>query len=148
MKFSLSKEVEFDTGHRVPDHQSKCRNPHGHRYRLRATCEGDVVNENGAADNGMLVDFSDLKEWMTEYVHDVYDHAFVVYGGDTSMRTALLSDPDWKVVTVPFTPTAENLARSIFDTLAGIIETHWRGNLRLSKIELWETPTSVAIVED
>ena len=148
MKFSLSKEVEFDTGHRVPDHQSKCRNPHGHRYRLRATCEGDVVNENGAADNGMLVDFSDLKGWMTEFVHDVYDHAFVVYGGDTSMRMALLSDPDWKVVVVPFTPTAENLARSIFDTLASIIETHWRGNLRLSKIELWETPTSVAIVED
>jgi len=145
---SLTKEVEFDTGHRVPDHASKCFNPHGHRYRVRATCAGELINEDGAADNGMLVDFSDLKAWMTEYVHDVYDHAFVVYENDDIMRSSLEhGSPDWKIVIVPFIPTAENMAQDIFDRLAPIIESHWRNNIRLVKIEVWETPTSKAIVE-
>ena len=147
MRTSISKEVEFDTGHRVPDHQSKCYNPHGHRYRVRATCEGQVVNEAGSSDNGMLVDFSDLKRWLTEYVHDRFDHAFVVYADDVTMRHALATDPLWNVVVVNYTPTAENLARDIFVRLALIIASHWRGNMTLTKIELWETPTSVAVVE-
>jgi 6-pyruvoyltetrahydropterin/6-carboxytetrahydropterin synthase len=95
----------------------------------------------------MLIDFSDLKAWLTGLVHDEYDHAFVVDKSDTVMRHALTADPYWNVVVVPFTPTAENWARHIFDTLAPIVEKHWRGNLTLTKIEFWETPTSVAVVE-
>ena len=147
MRMSLSKEVEFDTGHRVPDHQSKCFNPHGHRYRVRATCEGQLIDENGAPDNGMLVDFSDLKAWLTEYVHDRFDHAFVVCETDTTMRAALAAgDSSWKVVVVPYIPTAENMANDIFNTMAPIVARHWRNNIQLVKIEVYETPTGVAIV--
>jgi len=147
MRYSLSKEVEFDTGHRVPDHKSKCRNPHGHRYRLRATCEGEIIDAAGQSDNGMLVDFSDLKQWMTTLIHDRFDHAFVVYADDYIMREALQVNPDWNVVVVPWVPTAENLAREIFTVLSGVVAQHWNA-LRLTKVELWETPTSVAIVEE
>jgi 6-pyruvoyltetrahydropterin/6-carboxytetrahydropterin synthase len=142
---TVSKEVEFDTGHRVPDHGSKCRHPHGHRYRVRATCAGPIIAEAGAADNGMVVDFGDLKGWLTEHIHDVLDHAFVVYEGDDTMRTALAAGDDaWRVVVVPFIPTAENLAAWCWQQLSTVIEEHWRGTLRLTLIEVWETPTSLA----
>lgn len=57
MQASVSKDVQFDAGHRVPSHASKCRNPHGHRYRVVAYCVGDVVEDGGSADDGMVVDF-------------------------------------------------------------------------------------------
>lgn len=142
---TVSKEVEFDTGHRVPDHGSKCRNPHGHRYRVRATCSGPLVAEAGAPDNGMVVDFSDLKRWLTVAIHDVLDHGFVVYEHDTAMRVALeAGDPDWRVIVVPFIPTAENMSAWCWRQLAPLVGEHWRGSLALELIEVWETPTSIA----
>ena len=41
----LTRRIGIDMGHRVPDHGSKCRNPHGHRYEILATCEGPVINQ-------------------------------------------------------------------------------------------------------
>lgn len=148
-RVTVAKEVEFDTGHRVPDHGSKCRHPHGHRYRVRVTCAGTVVDEAGATDNGMVVDFGDLKRWLTHMIHDVLDHAFVVYEHDLEMRAALAAgDPDWRVVVVSFVPTAENLAAWCWQQLAPVVSEHWRGNLTLDLVEVWETPTSVATYKE
>lgn len=145
--YTVSKEIEFDAGHRVPNHKSKCRNPHGHRYRLRVTISGDLVVSPGASDEGMLADFGDLKTIMTERVHDVLDHGFIVYENDQVMAAAFkaMAEP-WagerpKVIVVPFIPTAENLARWCCDQLQYQVAIM---GFRLTKIELWETPTSLA----
>lgn len=151
---TVSKEIEFDAGHRVPDHGSKCRSPHGHRYRVRVTCSGDVVDEAGAADNGMVVDFGDLKRWMTELLHDPLDHAMIVYREDVDLLDAVAFPghrPEgriegrhgWAVYLFPYVPTAENIARWCFDQLAGPVAQHWRG-MSLDRVEVWETPTSCA----
>lgn len=141
----VSKYVEFDAGHRVPSHASKCRNPHGHRYRVVAHVAGPILEPTGASDDGMVVDFGTIKQLLTEHVHDVYDHAFVVWEHDPSMIAALAvgSDQDgteWRVVVVPFVPTAENLAQHTYDVLA----THMPAPLRLHHVDIYETPTSVA----
>lgn len=147
-RITVSKETQFDTGHRVPGHRSKCRHPHGHRYRVRATCVGEIVTTPGAPDEGMLVDFGDLKTMLTQLVHDRFDHAFVVHADDVAMRTALsYGDPDWKVVVFDAVPTAENLARWIADTLDVAITERYLGQLALTRVDVWETPTSVATVE-
>jgi 6-pyruvoyltetrahydropterin/6-carboxytetrahydropterin synthase len=142
MTYEASKEVEFDAGHRVPNHKSKCRNPHGHRYRLRVTITGDLVTTPGDSSEGMLADFGDLKTIMTSHVHDVLDHGFIVYEGDTitKMMFAAVNDT-FKVIHVPFVPTAENLAKWCCDQLQARVAIM---GFRLSKIELWETPTSLA----
>ena len=62
-------------GHRVPNHKSKCKHLHGHRYRFEAEIEGDVVDVEGVSEEGMLMDFSDVKSILMEHVHDVIDHA-------------------------------------------------------------------------
>ena len=81
----ISREVQIDVGHRVPDHGSKCRNPHGHRYRVIAVCEGPVMNQRGNEENGMVVDFGNLKKYMMDIIDAVFDHGFVVYSGDKAM---------------------------------------------------------------
>lgn len=135
--YEINKEIQFDAGHRVPLHASKCKNPHGHRYRVVAFIEGELITEG--PESGMVRDFSIVKELLTERVHDVYDHAFIVAKDDEVMRFALAhGDPDWKIVEVDFIPTAECLAKAIFDDLQE------NGLPNLMRIEVWETPTSCA----
>lgn len=81
----IHREIGIDVGHRVPDHGSKCRNPHGHRYRVIATCEGPVMDQKGNEENGMVVDFGNLKKYMMDIIDAVFDHGFVVYKGDKAM---------------------------------------------------------------
>ena len=151
MRTTISKEVQFDAGHRVPDHGSKCRNPHGHRYRIVVTVGGEVVDEAGAADNGMVVDFGDLKQWMTDLVHDRWDHGFIVYDGDPFaallLEWVVSGDLGARVIAEPWIPTAENMARAIAQILEPVITEHWRGNLELERVEVWETPTGCAAVD-
>ena len=71
MATRIRRWVETDTGHRVPNHKSKCRHMHGHRYRWEAELEGDVVTLGGVSEEGMLMDFSDVSAILNEYIHDV-----------------------------------------------------------------------------
>lgn len=146
----ISKEIQFDAGHRVPRHGSKCRSVHGHRYRAVVSCRGTIVQEAGAADEGMLIDFGDLKTFMQAEIHDVLDHSLIVYERDVTLIMAMQSIDDneedykQKVVLFPYVPTAENVARWCFQKLQPLVEHHFRDNLVLHQVAIWETPTSAA----
>jgi 6-pyruvoyltetrahydropterin/6-carboxytetrahydropterin synthase len=153
----ITKEIEFDAGHRVPNHESKCRNPHGHRYRVVVCLEGEIVTEEGAPDEGMLMDFSTVKNLLVNLIHDPLDHGFIVYEGDQELLDCFawyneaegihagpIGGPLWKIIRFPYIPTAENIAIWCWEQLKPAVNDHWRGNLRLFNIEVWETPTSSA----
>ncbi|MCH1539896.1 MAG: 6-carboxytetrahydropterin synthase [Candidatus Poseidonia sp.] len=145
MTTSIRRYIETDTGHRVPNHKSKCRHMHGHRYRFEAEIEGDVVNISGVSEEGMLMDFSDISELLTIHIHDVIDHAFVVYEGDELGRAACeVMGDSHRTVIVPFIPTAENLAKWAFDTLAPHIRSAYGNRLQLVAMHCRETPKSLA----
>ena len=145
MTTSIRRWVETDTGHRIPNHSSKCRNMHGHRYRWEAELEGDIVTDEGASDEGMLMDFSDVSLILTQYIHDVVDHAFIVYEGDTEALEALSSMGDGhSTLVVPFIPTAENLAKWAFEQVEPHIRTVYGNRLRLAAFHVRETPKSCA----
>ncbi len=145
MTTTIRRYIETDTGHRVPNHKSKCKHMHGHRYRFEAEIEGDVVTQQGVSDEGMLMDFSDISHLLTVHIHDVIDHAFVVYEGDEAARAACkLMGDDHRTVVVSFIPTAENLARWAFETLEPHIKTTYGNQLRLVAMHCRETPKSVA----
>ena len=76
---TITRKLEFDAGHRIPDHKSQCRNLHGHRYTLEITLIGNVIEQEGSSDNGMIMDFSDVKALAKQHLVDVWDHAFLVY---------------------------------------------------------------------
>lgn len=137
---SVTRKLEFDAGHRIPDHRSQCRNLHGHRYVLEITLQGDVVDAPGQSDNGMLMDFSEIKAIAKRHIVDPWDHAFLVYRGDTAVREFLDSLPGHKTVVLGCIPTAENLAQVVFATLAPHYHSHYGAQLRLARVRLYETP--------
>ncbi len=146
MGHELNVEVQFDAGHRVPNHRSKCRNPHGHRYRVVAHLTGELVTTPGASDEGMLSDFSDVKEALKEVAHDKFDHGFVVYVSDNEFLDLITDDRgmttvDWKIILVHWIPTAENFAKYIFVELSERMESD---RFYLKRVDVWETPTSCA----
>jgi 6-pyruvoyltetrahydropterin/6-carboxytetrahydropterin synthase len=139
MKYAITREIQFDAGHRVPNHKSKCRNPHGHRYRVVARLQGDLHDEAGASDEGMVHDFGDVKDILMEKVHDPLDHGFIVYQNDDQLLDAL-DGYDWKIIVFPYIPTAENIARWIFEQIHGL----FNHSVMLMRVQVWETPTSMA----
>jgi 6-pyruvoyltetrahydropterin/6-carboxytetrahydropterin synthase len=145
MTTRIRRYVETDTGHRVPNHKSKCKHIHGHRYRFEAEIEGDVVTMKGVSEEGMLMDFSDVSKILQVHIHDVIDHAFVVAESDVGLRNLLESLPsDHRTVVVPFIPTAENLAKWAFEQVEPHIETAYGNTLRLVAMHCRETPKSTA----
>ena len=145
MTTRVRRWVETDTGHRVPNHKSKCRHMHGHRYRWEVELEGEVVIERGASDEGMLMDFSDISRILDEYIHDVVDHAFVVYEGEEVARDALsMMGDEHRTLIVPFVPTAENLAKWAFEQVEPHIQTSYGNSLKIRAFHVRETPKSWA----
>jgi 6-pyruvoyltetrahydropterin/6-carboxytetrahydropterin synthase len=145
---TITRKLEFDAGHRIPDHKSQCRNLHGHRYTLEITLVGEVIEEEGSSDNGMIMDFSDVKALAKTHLVDVWDHAFLVYAKDTAVRNFLATIPDHKTVVIDKIPTVENLARTAFDTLRTVYNDRYGTGLRLHKLVLHETPNCWAEITD
>jgi 6-pyruvoyltetrahydropterin/6-carboxytetrahydropterin synthase len=143
---TITRKLEFDAGHRIPDHRSQCRNLHGHRYVLEITLQGDLVDTEGAPDRGMVMDFADVKSLANEHLVDKWDHAFLVYEGDTQVRGFLETMAGHKTVVLDRIPTVENLAAVAFDILASVYDAHYGVNLRLHKVRLYETPNCWADV--
>jgi 6-pyruvoyltetrahydropterin/6-carboxytetrahydropterin synthase len=140
MTLTITRKLEFDAGHRIPDHKSQCRNLHGHRYSVEITLVGAVIEEEGSSDNGMIMDFSDVKAIAKAHLVDVWDHAFIAYEKDTVVREFLDSIPGHKTVIIDRIPTVENLAQTAFNILAAAYKDRYGTGLRLHKLVLHETP--------
>ena len=136
----ITRRLEFDAGHRIPDHKSQCRHLHGHRYAIEITLTGDVIRQEGNAANGMVMDFSEVKTLASRHLVDLWDHAFLVYAGDAAVVEFLRSIPDHKTVILDCIPTAENLAELAFGILDGIYRDTYENRLRLERVRLYETP--------
>lgn len=143
----ITRRLEFDAGHRIPDHKSQCRNLHGHRYAIEITLQGKVLEAAGNSSNGMVMDFSDVKTVAREKLVDAWDHAFLVYRGDTDLVAFLSSMPDHKTVILDQIPTAENLAQIAFDILRPAYQTSYGNQLELKRVRLYETPNCWADVD-
>lgn len=136
----ITRRLEFDAGHRIPDHRSQCRHLHGHRYAIEITLSGEIIKANGQSENGMVMDFSEVKSLAMQHLVDEWDHAFLAYRGDTTIVDFLTSLPDHKTVLLDVVPTAENLATIAFARLDRVYEDRYGNHLRLERVRLYETP--------
>ncbi|BFN37427.1 6-carboxytetrahydropterin synthase QueD [Fidelibacter multiformis] len=129
--FEISKTFHFDMTHRLSFHQGKCRHLHGHTYTLEVYVRG-VPDKHG-----FVMDFGDLKHIVKEEIVDILDHSVAIYEKDVTLVDALSGK--FRAVMLPFETTAENLCAWIARRLQA-------RNLDISKIILWETPTSKAVL--
>lgn len=164
-KFTITRRLELDAAHRVPDHKSKCYNMHGHRYVVHAECEGRLYV--AGEQRGMVMDFGFLKDCMMKAIHDPCDHASIFWMYDSIVRGSLddgsfiINDYEqgsvawerngWKVVLMDDVPTAENLARLWFLRTEHEIQSWFHEYApdgeeipRLTQLTVHETPNCVA----
>lgn len=140
----ITRRLEFDAGHRIPNHRSQCRHLHGHRYAIEITLAGEIIRTAGVSEEGMVMDFSDVKAIAQQKLVDVWDHAFLVYAGDKTVADFLRSLPDHKTVELDCVPTAENLAAEAFRILDPAYRDTYGNQLRLVQVRLYETPNNWA----
>jgi 6-pyruvoyltetrahydropterin/6-carboxytetrahydropterin synthase len=143
----IGKVIQWDMGHRVLNHRSVCKGLHGHRYKAEICVEGDLVEKKDASEEGMVIDFADIKKTAQKFVQEELDHAFMVWEKDIELLEFFKKSKGHKPVIVPFTPTAENVAAYIFNQLKDKFTDVFKTGLHLQSVKLWETPSSYALYE-
>ena len=143
----IGKILQWDMGHRVVNHRSVCKGLHGHRYKAEICVEGKLIQKPGISEEGMVIDFSDIKNIAKKYIEEKLDHAFMVWDKDEELLEFFKHSKGHKPVIVPFTPTAENVVAYIFHILEDKFLDVYKTGLHLQSIKLWETPTSYALYE-
>ena len=143
----IVKIIQWDMGHRVLNHRSICKGLHGHRYKAEICVSGNLVSESGVSEEGMVLDFADIKKISKKFIQEDLDHAFMVWEKDEELISFFNNSEGHKPVIVPFTPTAENVAAYIYLKLKYKFQDVYKTGLQLHSVKLWETPSSFALYE-
>jgi 6-pyruvoyltetrahydropterin/6-carboxytetrahydropterin synthase len=143
----ITRRLEFDAGHRIPNHQSRCRHLHGHRYALEVTLSGEVIAAPGHAREGMVMDFSEVRAIAQRELVDRWDHAFLAWREDRLVLDFLATLPEHRTVVFDAPPTAEHLASAAFRVLDRAYGDEYGNHLRLERVRLYETPNCWADAE-
>lgn len=111
MSHSIVRKHEIHCGHRVVGHESKCQNLHGHSYVFEFYCTATKLDKMGR-----VIDFSVIKTELCEWLERNWDHRMLLWEIDPLAE--IISNLDLTVVTLPFNPTAENLASYLTNVVA------------------------------
>ena len=137
----ITKEFSFETGHALYGYDGKCRNVHGHSYKLAVTVIGKPIDEVGEVKLGMVIDFGDLKKIVKEEVVDPFDHATVFNKNTPHIELAQeLESRGHKVILADYQPTSENM---VID-FAQKISSKLPDSIKLHSLKLRETETAYA----
>lgn len=139
MSLRIGKTFTFDAAHQLPKHEGKCRNVHGHTYKLEVVIQGVLEFDD---DIGMFMDFGDVSKIVKETVLDRIDHSFI-WNGRMGQGQASIHSQDVKIFDLGKETTAENLTLAFFGMLEKQINTS-DGKIKLYAVTVWETPTSWA----
>ncbi len=140
-KIRLTKIFHFDTGHALSGYDGKCRNVHGHSYRLEVTVIGEPISDSNNVKFGMVIDFGDLKKIVNDCIIDDYDHALVLNKNTPYKEIGdFLGDRGHHILLVDFQPTGEMMIQDMAQRLIPNLPS----NLSLFRLKLYETGTSYA----
>lgn len=137
----ITKKFSFETGHALYGYDGKCRNVHGHSYKLFVTVVGTPIDDTSHVKYGMVIDFGDLKKIVKEEIVDVFDHATVFNKNTPHVELAKeLADRGHSVMLVDYQPTSEMM---VID-FAEKIRARLPESIQLHSLKLQETATSYA----
>ncbi len=137
----ITKQFSFETGHALYGYDGKCKNVHGHSYKLSVTVIGKPISDNSNVKFGMVIDFSDLKKIVKEEVVDAFDHATVFNKNTPHVELAAeLESRGHHVILVDYQPTSENMVTDF----AQKIKSRLPDDIKLHSLKLQETDTSFA----
>lgn len=137
----ITKQFTFETGHALYGYDGKCKNVHGHSYKLSVTVIGKPITDTTNVKYGMVIDFGDLKKIVKEDIVDIFDHATVFNQNTPHVELAReLEKRGHHVILVNYQPTSENM---VID-FAKKITKRLPKNIALFSLKLQETESSFA----
>ena len=137
----ITKKFNFEAGHALYGYDGKCKNLHGHSYKLYVTVIGKPITDPHNVKNGMVIDFGDLKRIVQEQIIEAFDHAMVF--NEHSPHKALAEElraKGHRIITVPYQPTSENLVTDFARRIAYQLPA----GVELFSVRLCETESSYA----
>ena len=137
--YKLKTAAAFDSAHFLAGYYGKCANLHGHHWVIEVEAGSDILQETGEK-RGMVIDFVDLKK-AVRALADSYDHALIYEAG--SLRDTTLSalrEEHFRLIEVPYRPTAENFSRAFYEALT-------TAGIPVMSVTVYETPENAARYE-
>lgn len=136
----ITKEFTFECAHMLSNYEGKCKNIHGHTYKLKAFIKGMPNINSKDQDGGMVCDFSYVKHIIQNYIDTKFDHSIITTAKEQILKN-LPKDTKYSYLTYPFDvkTTCEMISLQILNDLKNL-------HLQIEAIELWETPTSSCYV--
>jgi 6-pyruvoyltetrahydropterin/6-carboxytetrahydropterin synthase len=128
--FRVTREIHFCYGHRLLNYQGKCRNLHGHNGKAVITLEADKLDALG-----MVVDFSRVKDVVGKWIDNNLDHRMILHKEDPALD--YLQKQGEPIFVIDVNPTAENIARLIYDCAR-------EQGFPVTEVRLWETENCYA----
>lgn len=128
--YTVTRLIHFCYGHRLMDYSGKCRHPHGHNGKVEITMESEKLDKLG-----MVMDFEDIKLKVQKWIDAELDHKMLLNKRDPLVK--ILQDLGEPVVVMDANPTAEAIARHIYDYAA-------KQKLPVVSVRIWETVNSFA----
>jgi 6-pyruvoyltetrahydropterin/6-carboxytetrahydropterin synthase len=136
----VTREFSFEMAHVLRNYDGPCRNVHGHSYRLFVTISGTPVSDNDNPKNGMVIDFTELKNIVLKKIVNQFDHSVIVSKDFDREKMEMMSKTFGNTVIVEYQPTCENLITDF----AARLKNEMPQGIRLHSLKLYETAKSYA----
>jgi len=136
----ITKEFSFEMAHALWNYDGPCRNVHGHSYKLFVTLSGIPSDDPQDPKNGMVIDFSDLRDIVKREIISLFDHSVTVSADYDREKMYAFKSMFGNTVVVSYQPTCENLVTDF----ASRISKQLPERIRLHSLKLYETATSFA----
>ncbi len=140
MKIRVTKQFNFEAAHALWNYDGKCKNIHGHTYKLFVTVIGTPISDNSNVKTGMVIDFGDLKKIVKTHIVDIFDHAVILNKEAPYKSFINVSEMFERFITTDYQPTCENMVSYFAKT----ISEHLPKNVHIFSVRLYETETSYA----
>jgi len=137
--YYITTEASFDAAHFLKGYQGKCKNIHGHRWRVIIKIQSEKLM-NDLQHDGMITDFKELKDDLKKLA-DMFDHTLIFEKGSLkSELVELLSAENFALSEVDFRPTAENFSKYFYDCMS-------EKGYQITEVQVYETPNNMAIYD-
>lgn len=152
MSYLLECEESFDSSHFLRGHNGKCRNLHGHRWRVKYGLKAEKLIEGGSSDS-MIIDFTDIKNIIKAYFNN-YDHALILtdYEDMTAEEENFVKACEamnFRMVKIPCRSTAENMSKLFFYEMEELLSKELgEKSFKVDYITVYETPNNAATYKE
>lgn len=137
----VTKSFNFETAHALYGYDGKCKNIHGHSYKLFVTIKGRPIEDKSNVKYGMVIDFGDIKKIVNKFIVDRFDHTIMLNENTPHKQLGeRLKEEGHQVIFTDYQPSCENMLLHMVD----LIRPHLDNSLELVALRLHETETSYA----